>query len=284
MSLLKTEYLSGWCICLTQQGIAYELSQVFQLSYLVHVYVITYAKNKFIRIYFSQSPYFSVGCHFISCLSNKLQNARLTNNSQKSFVQFWYLFTWFAFITQITQCPFLWWNLPTQTTGQTSKLIPSLSSDLKNEVGLLVEIQQAIFCFLIVFLVNRARVTLKQQNNSPHPHDISSLANLSHCGYSGPLSFQGQRQGLLGRSPLSLESLRAVLCGCVLLCAVRLCSSHKPRYLKRVLWLLIRFCKCVLIPPLQCQINVCKMQAFKVLFHQFHTGFFEIKLKCEHFS
>lgn len=29
VSLLKTEYFSGWFIGLTQQGIAYELSQVF---------------------------------------------------------------------------------------------------------------------------------------------------------------------------------------------------------------------------------------------------------------
>lgn len=114
------------------------------------------------------------------------------------------------------------------------------------------------------------------------------LPALSICGYSGPLPSQVHRQGLLGHSFL----LNTWGLSCVDVCFyVTRGYAHliKLRYLKRVLWLFIKFCKCVLMPPvdpfsLDCQIEVCKMQAFKVLLHQFHTAFLEMQLKFEHFS
>lgn len=134
-----------------------------------------------------------------------------------------------------------------------------------------------MFCFWTVFLVfrmciNWARVTLNSRITSLVQVTFFLMATLSHCGCSGPLLFQNHRQELLGHSfLLNLWGLSCVdVCFCVSCSYAHLIN----RVISRVLWLFIKFCKCVLTPPvdpfsLDCQIDVCKMQAFKVLFISF---------------
>lgn len=149
-------------------------------------------------------------------------------------MQFWYLFTWFAFITQITQCPFRVGAFQHKQQGKT-EVIPRLRSELKSEGDVLVDIQYKMFCCLMMFLVFRmcvkwARVTLLFKVTSLIRIPFLLLPALSCCGSSGPLPFQGCRLGLLGHSFLPSPWGLSLVDVCFSLYTAMLISQ--PRHLK----------------------------------------------------